>query len=156
MCVNPKRQQKYLDLFFATNDCGEDWGGQPRLVLTFQCSTSTFKDSWGWTTLGEPETKETTEHIHRLVGKTTVTSGLHLKRPKVLRSLRLYLWGTKPQTPHHRQPGGERGIQRRSTWWSPSKRWMRAIISQMNGGTVSQETLGKLLTDETECIRRLF
>ena len=60
--------------------------------------------------------------------------------------------GTKPMTSHHWLPKAmeERGMQRGSTQQSSLKGWERAIISQMNMGTVSKATLGKLLRDEVE------
>ena len=44
----------------------------------------------------------------RLAGRAAITGGLHLKRSEVLRSLRHYLWGTKPSTSHHQSDGRER------------------------------------------------
>ena len=48
------------------------------------------------------------DRADRLAGRVTLTSGLHLGRSEVLRSLRHYLGPTKRRTSHHRSPGGER------------------------------------------------
>ena len=62
--------------------------------------------------------------------------------------------GTKPRTSHHPLPGG--GMERGSARWSCLKGWERAIISQMNTGTVSKATLGKLLKDRVQRVHMGF
>ena len=91
----------------------------------------------------------------RLAGKATLTNGLLLEIPEVLRSLRHYLWaknitlsiaGTKPKTSHHYRLE-ERVVERRNARRSSFKGRERANVSQTNIRTVSKVTLGKLLRD---------
>ena len=60
---------------------------------------------------------------------------------------------TKPMTSHHWLPGEERCGKRSARWSSLKlKGWERAIVNQMNIGTVSKAMLGKLLRDGVECV----
>jgi len=84
------------------------------------------------------------DQVDRLAGKATLISGLLLGRSEVLRSLRHYLWAQSQghhTTDHLEKRGTERGNPRRSSL----KGWERAIVNQMNIGTISNATLGKLL-----------
>ena len=61
--------------------------------------------------------------------------------------------GTKPRTSHHRSPGGEmRGKRKRSTIFLEKDERGPSSLKQMNIGTVSKATLGKLLRDGVERI----
>ena len=74
-----------------------------------------------------------------------------LRRSEVLRSLRHYLQ-VQIQGHHTVDRLEERGMERGSVSWSSLKGWERAIINQMNIGTVSKAMLGKLLRDGVEHI----
>ena len=91
------------------------------------------------------------DRADRPVGKATLTNSLLLGRSKVLRSFRHYLQAQSQgyQIIDHLE---EKGVERGSTRWSSFKGRERAIISQKNIGTVSKETLGKLLRDGVECL----
>ena len=78
-------------------------------------------------------------------GKSTVTSGLHLGRSEVLRSLRHYL-RAQSRGHHTSDRLEERGVERGSA------RRERAIVSQTTIGIVSKATLWKLLKDGMERI----
>ena len=82
----------------------------------------------------------------RLAGKATLTSGLLLRRSKVLGSLRPYLWA-QSQGHHIIDYLEERGMERGSAWQFSMKLkiWERNIVNQMNIGTIWKATLGKLL-----------
>ena len=80
----------------------------------------------------------------RLAGKATLTSGLLLGRPEVLRNLRHSL-GAKSQGHHTIDRLEERGVERGSARRSSLKGRETTIVSQTNTGTVSKATLGKLL-----------
>ena len=82
------------------------------------------------------------DRADRLAGKTTITSGLLLGRPEVLRSLRHYL-RAQSQGHHTIDRLEERGVGRGSARRSSLKGRERAIVSQTNTGTVSKATLGK-------------
>ena len=77
----------------------------------------------------------------RLAGKATLTGGLRLGRSEVLRSLRYYL-RAQSQGHHTIDRVEERGVERGSARRSSLKGRDRAIVSQMNTGTVSKATLG--------------
>ena len=66
----------------------------------------------------------------RLVGKATITRGLHLWRSEVLRSLRHYQWAHSQGYHTIDHPEERCG----KTWQSSMKGWERAIINQMNAG----------------------
>ena len=82
------------------------------------------------------------DRADRLAGKATLTSGLHLGRSEVLRSLRHYLWA-QSQGHHTIDRLDERGVERRSGRRSSLKGRERAIVNQTNIGTVLKETLGE-------------
>ena len=86
------------------------------------------------------------DRADRLVHKATLTNGLPLRRSEVLRSLRRYP-SSQNQEHHTMNRLEERGVDRGSTRWSSLKGQERAIIYQMNIGTVLKATLGKLLRD---------
>ena len=116
-----------------------------------QCSTPTFERSYGSTVLDMPESKEMTEQIDWLAGKATITGGwLHLGRSEVLRSLRHYIMRAQSQGNHTIDRVEETNREERESAQRPSlrRRSERAIvIYQTNIGTVSRETLRKLLRD---------
>ena len=85
----------------------------------------------------------------RLAGKATLTNDLLLESSEVLRSLRHYLW-VQSQGHHTIDHLEERDVERGSARRSSLKGWKRAIVNQMNIGTVSKATLGKLLRDWVE------
>ena len=91
------------------------------------------------------------DRADRLAGKATLTSGLLLERSEVLRSVRHYLW-TQSQRHHTIDRLKERGVDRRNAKRPSLKRRERAIVSQMNTGTVSKATLWKLMIDGVERI----
>ena len=91
------------------------------------------------------------DRADKLVGKATLTCGLLLRRYEVLRSLRYYLQ-VKSQGHHTIDCLEERGMERGSARRSSLKGWEKAIIDQMNTGTVLKGTLGKLLRDRVERI----
>ena len=95
------------------------------------------------------------DRAYRLAGKATLISGLLLRRPEVLRSSRHYLWA-QSRGHHTINRLEERDVKTGSQRWSSMKVRERAIINQMNTGTVSKATLGKLLRDGVECIYGLF
>ena len=87
------------------------------------------------------------DRADRLAGKASLTSGLLLGRSEVLRSLRHYLQAQSQG--HHtidrlEERGVEKGIARRSSL----KERERAIVNQMNIGTISKTALGKLLIEK--------
>jgi len=84
-----------------------------------------------------------------LAGKETLTSGLLLGRSEVLRSLRCYLQA-QSQGHHTIDRLEEKGLERGHTRQPFLKGRERAIVSQMNIGTVSM--LGKCLRDRVEHI----
>ena len=98
---------------------------------------------------GHARVKEKNDWADKLAGKAAVTNGLLLRWSEVLRSLRHYLWA---QSQGHRTIDHleERGMERGSTQWSSWKVWERAIVNQMNIGTISKATLRKLLRDGVE------
>ena len=91
------------------------------------------------------------DRADRLAGKATFISGLLFGRPEVLRSLRHYL-RAQSQGHHTVDRLEERGVERRSARRSSLKGRERAIVNQTNVGTVSKETLVKLLRDGVERI----
>ena len=76
-------------------------------------------------------------------GKWTLTSGLLLRRSKVLRNLWHYM-RAQSQGHHTFDRLEERGVKRGSARRSSLKGRERAIVNQTNIGTVSKATLGKL------------
>ena len=88
------------------------------------------------------------DQADRLADKATLASGLLLGRPEVLKSLRHYLWA-QSQGRHTIDCLEERGASS-SARRSSLKGRERAIVNQMNTGTVSKATLGKLLRDGVE------
>ena len=129
-----------------------EWEAQTGMC---QWSTPTFENSRRCTALSIPEWKETTEEIDWRAKHAIIKSGLHLGRSEVLRSLRHYLRAQSQG--HHtinrlQETGVERGsasrssletgVERGSASRSSLKGRERAIINQMNIGTVSKETLG--------------
>ena len=90
-----------------------------------------------------------------LEGKATPTSGLLLGRSEVLRSLRHYM-RARSQGHHTIDRLEERGVERRSARRSSLKGREMVIVSQTNVGSVSKTTLGKLLRDWVERIKKLF
>ena len=84
-------------------------------------------------------------------GKATLTSGLLLRRSKVLRSLRHYL-RAQSQGHHTTDRLDERGVERESARRSSLKGRERAIVSQTNIVTVLNATLDKHLKDGVERI----
>ena len=87
----------------------------------------------------------------RLAGKATLRSALLLGRSELLRSLRHYV---RAQSQGHHTIGRleGRGVERGSARRSSLKGRERVIVSQMNSGTISKATFGKLLRDGVECI----
>ena len=82
----------------------------------------------------------------RLADKATLTTGFLLGRSEVLRSLRHYL-RVQSEGHHTIDSLEERGIERGSARRSFLTGRERTVDNQTNIGTVSQATLGKLLTD---------
>ena len=91
------------------------------------------------------------DRADRLADKATLTSGLLLRRSKVLRSLRHYL-RAQSQGHHTTDRLDERGVERESARRSSLKGRERAIVSQTNIGTVLKAMLGKLPRDGVERI----
>ena len=87
-----------------------------------------------------------TQHTSSSVLHEVFTSGSRLGRSEVLRSLRQYL-KARSQGSHTTNHLEERGMERGSTQWSSLKGWERAIVNQMNIGTVSKATSGTLLRE---------
>ena len=73
--------------------------------------------------------------------KATFTSGLHLGRSEVLRSLRHYL-RAQSQGHHTIDRLEERGVERGSARRSSLKGREMVIVNQTNIGTASKVTLG--------------
>ena len=99
----------------------------------------------------EPAGVKGNDLTDRLAGKATLTSGLLFGRSEVLRSLRHYL-GAQSQGHHTTDRLEERGVERGSARRSSLKVRERDIVNQMNIGTNSKATLGKLLRDGVERI----
>ena len=95
-----------------------------------------------------------TDRANRLAGKATLTSGLLLRRSEVLRSLRHYLQALSITGNRHHTIGclEKRDVERGSARESSLKGRERAIVSQMNIGTVSKAMWGKLVRDWVERI----
>ena len=75
------------------------------------------------------------DRADRLAGKAHLTSGLLLRKSEVLRSLRHYLWA-QSQGHYTTDRLEERGVERGSDRQSSLKGRERAIVNQMNIGTV--------------------
>ena len=103
-------------------------------------STSTFENSCE-NCSGHAGVKGN-DRADRMSGKATLTSGLLLGRPEVLRSLRHYM---RAQIQGHIDQLEERGVERGSARRSSLTGRERAIVSQTNTGIVSKATLGKHL-----------
>ena len=86
-----------------------------------------------------------------LVGKTTLTSGLLLRRSGKLRSLRHYL-RAQSQGHHTIDRLEERSVERESARRSSFKGRERVSANQTNIQTILKATLGKLLRDVVERI----
>ena len=67
----------------------------------------------------------------RLVGKATITNGLHFGRSEVLRSLKHFLWVQSPGC-HHNDCLEERGMASERAQQSSLKVWEKAILNQSN------------------------
>ena len=78
----------------------------------------------------------------RLVGKTTIASGLHLGRSEVLRSLRHYM-RAQNQGRHTIDRLEERGVERGSARRSSSKGRDRAIVSQNEHLNLLKSNIGE-------------
>ena len=82
------------------------------------------------------------DRADKLTGKTTIKSGLSLRRSELLRSLRHYPQA-QSQGYHTIDRKQERGVERGSARRASLKRPERAIVGQTSTGTVSKATLGK-------------
>ena len=89
------------------------------------------------------------ERADRLAGTADITSGLLLGRAEVLRGLRSFLSKSKPE--HHSiERLKERGVEKGSGRLSALGGRERSVSNQMNIGTISRATLGRLLRDGAE------
>ena len=86
----------------------------------------------------------------RLAGKATITSGLRLGRPEVLRPLRNEM-RAQSQGHHTIDHLEEKGMKSGNVLQFSFKRPERAKVNQMTTGTVSKATLGELLRDGLQC-----
>ena len=89
------------------------------------------------------------ERADRLAGTADITSGLLLGRAEVLRGLRSFLSKSKPE--HHSiERLKERGVEKGSGRLSALGGRERSVSNQMNIGTISRATLGRLPRDGAE------
>ena len=117
-----------------------EWEAQTGMC---QWLKSTFENSCA--ELPGPAGVKGNDWADRLVGKATITGGLCLRRSGVLRSLRHYLQA-QSQGHHTIDHAEERGRERGSAEWSSLKGQQRAIVSQMNIGSVLEADKG--ISDE--------
>ena len=82
------------------------------------------------------------DRADRLMGKAAITSGLHLGKSEVLRSLKHYLQA-QSQGHHTISCVEEGGVEGGSAQQSSLKGQGRAIVNQTDIGTISKSTLGK-------------
>ena len=85
------------------------------------------------------------ERADRLASTADITSGLQLGRAEVLRGLRNFL-STDKQEHHSIDRLKERGVEKGSGRYST----LQSVFNQVNIGTVSKATLGRLLRDGAE------
>ena len=86
---------------------------------------------------------------HKLMGKAAITSGLHLGRSEVLRSLRHYWWAQSQGQGHHTNNHLEEERKKR-TYLTICLEKMINGYCQTNNGTISEGKLGKFLRNGLE------
>ena len=128
----------------------EKWNGKPRQECVCVMVDSHLRNLQ-WVYYAGHAGVKGNDRAERLAGKAAITSSLLLEKSEVVRSLRHYL-RAQSQGHHTINRLEETGVERGSARRSSLKGRERAIINQMNIGTVSKAKLGKLLRDGMECI----
>ena len=125
------------------------------ISYSYQCamcqwSTSIFKSSCGCTALDTPKRREMTKQTDWWAKQPT--KWIASWKVRSVEETKTLPVGTKPRTSHHRSPGGKRCRKRKCQMIFLERMREKAIVNQMNIGTVSKAPLGRLLREGVEHI----